>query len=47
MSGLLLLVLVRTKFEAVGGVLRACERVARVIGRPVSAVQAESRSDGA
>jgi hypothetical protein len=37
----------RSKFERVGAALAACEEVARVIGRPFSAAQAESRSDGA
>lgn len=37
----------RAKFGATGAALRACEQAARVIGRPVSAGQAEPRSDGA
>ena len=36
-----------TKLEAVGAAVGACGGSMEVIGRPVSAVQAESRSDGA
>jgi hypothetical protein len=37
----------RLRFELVGGALTACEESVQAIGRPVSAVQAESRSGGA